>query len=50
MSRTPRNKAKIDQNSMDRGIAKKCPACAELVKSEAKICRFCGNEFEATIN
>lgn len=24
---------------------KKCPFCAELVKEEAKICRYCKNEF-----
>jgi hypothetical protein len=25
---------------------KKCPRCAELVKVEAAVCRFCGHEFE----
>jgi hypothetical protein len=26
--------------------AKRCPDCAELVQSAARICRFCGYEFE----
>lgn len=25
---------------------KKCPQCAELVKSDARICRFCQHKFE----
>lgn len=25
---------------------KQCPKCAEMVKQEAKICRFCGHSFE----
>lgn len=24
---------------------KKCPRCAEIVKEQAKVCRFCGHEF-----
>lgn len=28
------------------GPEMKCPMCAEMVKAEAKICRFCGHEFK----
>ena len=32
--------------ALDNGLATKpCPMCAETVKSEAKVCRFCGHEF-----
>lgn len=27
------------------GQSKKCPRCAELVKKEAMVCRFCSNRF-----
>jgi hypothetical protein len=29
---------------------KKCPQCAETIKAEAKICRFCGHSFENDIS
>jgi hypothetical protein len=28
----------------NRGQLRKCPYCAELIRQEAKVCRFCGRE------
>jgi len=32
------------QDDLRAGKLRKCPKCAELVKSEASICRYCGAE------
>jgi hypothetical protein len=36
---------KVTENSkISSGENKKCPYCAELIKKEAKICRFCSKK------
>lgn len=34
-----------EKNKIESGEMKKCLECAELVRKEARICRFCGYEF-----
>ncbi len=38
----------VERDALASGEMKKCPQCAELVKYEAKICRFCRHEFPMT--
>jgi len=38
--------AKVEKKELDRGGKKRCPFCAELVKSEAIICKHCGKDID----
>lgn len=35
----------LEQRSITNRDQKKCPDCAELVKVDANVCRFCGHRF-----
>lgn len=38
------NASYLELIKIQNGTAKRCPACAELIKPQAKICHFCGTE------
>ena len=42
----PKTRAKKDEEALARGELKKCPSCAELIKSEAVKCPYCGDTLD----
>jgi len=38
------NRKYLDAEALGKGEARKCPFCAELIRPEAKVCRYCSRE------
>ena len=43
------DQARLEARLLSDGANRKCPQCAEIVKSEARICRHCGSALEADV-
>ena len=39
-----------EQVALSDGAMKKCPHCAELIKAEARVCRFCSRDLPSTFS
>jgi hypothetical protein len=38
------DQALVDARQLETGDSKRCPHCAEIIREQAKVCRFCGRD------